>query len=90
MRVPGFGVFAAFLALCGQAGAAQSMEEISHAVTAATAIQVDLAMARKHFSIMSRGMAETERCAARELLGASTVFGRLPRRRGRLDRFSVK
>jgi hypothetical protein len=74
MRVPSIGAFVAYLTLCSLAGAAQSMEEISHAVAAATAIQVDLAMAQKHFSIMSRGMAETERCAARELLDASTVF----------------
>lgn len=74
MRVLGIGAFAAYLALSSHAGAAQSVEAIGHAVTAATAIQVDLAMAQKHFSIMSRGMPDTERCAARELLGASTVF----------------
>jgi hypothetical protein len=50
------------------------MEAISKAVTAATAMQVDLAMAHKRFSVMSQRMAETERCAARELLSASVVF----------------
>jgi hypothetical protein len=31
-------------------------------------------MAQKRFSIMSQGMPETERCAARELRSASVVF----------------
>jgi hypothetical protein len=74
MRIPGTSVVIAYLFLSSTAGATQDIEAISKAVTAATAIQVDLAKARKNLSIMSQGMAETERCAARDLLSASVVF----------------
>jgi len=68
------GILAAYLMLCGTAGASPSMEAISKVVAAATAIQGDIAMAQKRFSVMSRELAETERCAARELLGTSIDF----------------
>jgi len=74
MRIPGSSVVIAYLILSSTAGATQDMEALSKAVTAATAIQGDLAMAQKRFSILSQGMAETEKCAARELLSASVVF----------------
>lgn len=74
MRIPGSSVVIAYLILSGTAAAAQDTQAIGKAVTAATAMQVDLAIAHKRFSIMSQGMAETERCAVRELLSASVVF----------------
>jgi hypothetical protein len=74
MRILGSGVVIAYLILSSTAGATQDMEAISKAVTDATAIQVDLAKARKNLSILSQRMSETERCAARELLTASVVF----------------
>ena len=74
MRIPGSSVVIAYLILSATAGATQDMEAIGKAVTAATAMQVDLAIAHKRFSIMSQRMGETEPCAARELLSTSVVF----------------
>jgi hypothetical protein len=74
MWIPGSSVAIAYLILSSTAGATQDIAAISKAVTDATAIQVDLAKARKSLSILSQRMPETERCAARELLTASVVF----------------
>jgi predicted RNA-binding Zn ribbon-like protein len=74
MRICPFGLFSVCLALCGTAGATPSTEAISKAVAAIIAVQFDIAVAQKKFSVMSRGMAETEKCAARELLGTSIDY----------------
>jgi hypothetical protein len=74
MRILGSSVIIAYLILSSIADAAPDMEAISKAVTDTTAIQFDLAVAHKRFSVMSQGMAEEQRCAARELLNASVVF----------------
>src|SRR5580692_179256 len=69
-----FGLLSLCLFLCSTAGATASAEAISKTVTAANTVQFDIAVAQKKFSVMSRGMADTEKCAARELLGASIDF----------------
>jgi hypothetical protein len=62
------------MSLCGIGQASESVDALNKTLADVSTIQVDLAMAQKYFSIMSREMAEKERCAARELLGASIDF----------------
>jgi hypothetical protein len=62
---------ALMMSLCGIAHASQSMEPIDKVLNDVSSVQMELAVAQKRFSVMSREMAERERCAARELLGAS-------------------
>jgi hypothetical protein len=66
--------FAMCLALCGVGRSSESIDSLKKALTDTLSIQTELALAQKKFSIMSRAMAETERCLARELLGASIAF----------------
>ena len=74
MRILGCSVVIAYLILSSTAGATPDLEAIRKTVTDATAIQIDLARARKSLSILSQRMPESERCAARELLASSDVF----------------
>jgi hypothetical protein len=74
MRIPGSSAVIACLFLCSVASAVQDTDAIGKVVTAASAIQFDLAVAHKRFSIMSQRMVGPERCEARELLNASVVF----------------
>ena len=74
MRKSIVGLLAVYLVLCNAVGAMQSRDAIDKAVAAAKAMQLDIAMNQKRFSIMSRGLAETERCVARELLDTSINF----------------
>lgn len=69
-----FGSFAVCLALAAPLGATPSTEAINNTLAAVSAVQLDIAMTQKRFSIMSRGMAEAEKCAARELLDTSIGF----------------
>jgi hypothetical protein len=61
-------------ALCSVAQSSESVDSLKKTFTDNASIQMELALAQKKFSIMSRGLAETERCAARELLSASIGF----------------
>ncbi len=62
------------LTLCSIARSVESVDPLKQLVTDALSIELKMAISQKRFSIMSRGMADPERCAARELLGASFVF----------------
>jgi hypothetical protein len=58
----------------GMAHASKPVDPLKRALEEVLVAQEDLTFAQKRFSIMSRDMEESERCAARELLGASIDF----------------
>ena len=66
--------FVLCLTLCGVSRSSESIDSLKKALTDTLSIQTELALAQKKFSIMSRTMAETERCLARELLSVSVGF----------------
>ena len=68
------GWFVLCAAVCSVGRPAESDDSLKRTLIDAVSIQTELALAQKKFSIMSRAMAETERCAARELLSASIGF----------------
>jgi hypothetical protein len=65
---------ALIMSLCGVGQASESVDVLNKTLSDVSTIQMELAIAQKRFSVMSREMAERERCAARELLGASIDF----------------
>jgi hypothetical protein len=65
---------ALIMSMCGIGWASESVDALNKTLGDVSTVQMELAFAQKHFSIMSREMAEKERCAARELLGASIDF----------------
>jgi hypothetical protein len=69
-----FGWLALCVSLCGVAHASASADSLKQALTEVLSIQRELAIAEKRFSVMSREMEGAEKCAARELLGASISF----------------
>jgi hypothetical protein len=66
--------FALCVALCGVGQSSESADPLKKALADTLSIEKELAIVQKRFSIMSREMAETEMCAARELLSTSTYF----------------
>jgi hypothetical protein len=60
--------------ICGMARAAESEVPLRQALADTTSIQMELAMAQKRFSIMSRTLPDPERCIAMELLDTSIGF----------------
>ena len=62
------------ISLFGVARAIESKDPLKTALANATSIQMELAMAQKRFSIMSRTLPDPERCVARELLDTSINF----------------
>ena len=62
------------LALCSAGHALESVDPLKKALADTTSIQMELAMAQKRFSIMSRSLPDPERCVARELLDTSIGF----------------
>jgi hypothetical protein len=62
------------ISLCGVARAIESNDPLRTALAHTTSIQMELAMAQKRFSIMSRTLPDPERCVARELLDTSIGF----------------
>jgi hypothetical protein len=62
------------LAFCSASYALESEDQLKKALTDTTSIQMELAMAQKRFSIMSRTLPDPERCVARELLDTSIGF----------------
>jgi hypothetical protein len=62
------------LALCSASYALESVDPLKKALADTTSIQMELAMAQKRFSIMSRSLRDPERCVARELLDTSIGF----------------
>jgi hypothetical protein len=60
--------------ICSMAPAAESEVPLKGALADTTSIQVELAMAQKRFSILSRTLPDPERCVARELLDTSINF----------------
>jgi hypothetical protein len=56
------------------AQAAESEDQLKKVLADTTSIQMELAMAQKRFSIMSRTLPDPERCVARELLDTSIGF----------------
>jgi hypothetical protein len=62
------------ISLCGVARAIESKDPLKMALADTTSIQMELAMAQKRFSIMSRTLPDPERCVARELLDTSIGF----------------
>jgi hypothetical protein len=69
-----FGWLALCVSLCGVAHASASADTLKKVLAEVLSIQTELAIAEKRFSVMSREMAGAEKCAARELLGASISF----------------
>lgn len=62
------------LALCSASYALESADPLKKVLADTTSIQMELAMAQKRFSIMSRTLPDPERCVARELLDTSIGF----------------
>jgi hypothetical protein len=62
------------LSMCGIAQASESVDPLKKVLADTTSIQMELAMAQKRFSIMSRALPDPERCVARELLDTSIGF----------------
>jgi hypothetical protein len=60
--------------LCGVGYCEEPTNPLKSMLAKVLTIQWDLAIAEKRFSVTSRGLADSERCAARELLGASISF----------------
>ncbi len=54
------------MSLCGIAQASDSVEPLNKALGDVVSVQMDLAIAQEHFSVMSREMADKERGVARE------------------------
>jgi hypothetical protein len=65
---------ALLMTLCCGAKASEFDDALDKALSDVTTLQTELAIAQKYFSVMSREMGETQKCAARELLGASIDF----------------
>jgi hypothetical protein len=67
----------ALITCCGFYGAAvsePSVDEISSAIAKTIQIEFDLAVAQKQFSVMKESMSPTEKCVAKDLLGASIDY----------------
>jgi hypothetical protein len=62
------------LALGSAGNASESVDPLKKVLADTTSIQMELAMAQKRFSIMSRTLPDQERCVARELLDTSIGF----------------
>jgi hypothetical protein len=62
------------ISLCGVAGASESVEQLKKVLADTLSIQMELGMAQKRFSIMSRTLPDPERCVARELLDTSIGY----------------
>jgi hypothetical protein len=67
-------LMALIISLCGVAQASESVDPLKKVLADTTSIQMELAMAQKRFSIMSRALPDPERCIARELLDTSIGF----------------
>ena len=65
---------ALIMSLCGVGQASESGDALNKTLDEVSTVQMELAVAQKRFLVMSREMAATEMCAARELLGASIDF----------------
>jgi hypothetical protein len=65
---------ALIFSICNFARAAESEDPLKKALADTTSIQMELAMAQKRFSIMSRALPDPERCVARELLDTSIGY----------------
>jgi hypothetical protein len=61
-------------AFLGAGYASESEDSLNKVLADTTSIQMELAMAQKRFSIMSRTLADPERCMARDLVDTSTNF----------------
>jgi hypothetical protein len=62
------------LALGSTGNASESVDPLKKVLADTTSIQMELAMAQKPFSIMSRALPDPERCLARRLLDTSINF----------------
>jgi hypothetical protein len=60
--------------LCSAGYASESVDPLKKVLADTTSIQMELAMAQKRFSSMSRALPDPERCVARELLDTSIGF----------------
>lgn len=69
-----FGWLALCVSLCGVVHASESADTLKKVLPEVVSMQRELAIAEKRFSVMSREMVGAEKCAARELLGASISF----------------
>jgi hypothetical protein len=65
---------ALLISICGIGQAAESVDPLKRVLADTTSIQMEMAIAQKRFSIMSRAMPDPERCVARELLDTSIGF----------------
>jgi len=65
---------ALIISLCGVAGASESVEQLKKVLADTLSIQMELGMAQKRFSIMSRTLPDPERCVARELFDTSIGY----------------
>jgi hypothetical protein len=62
------------ISLCGVAGTSESVEQLKKVLADTLSIQMELGIAQKRFSIMSRTLPDPERCVARELLDTSIGY----------------
>jgi hypothetical protein len=74
LRRPSVGWIALIFSICSLARAAEPADPLKKVLADTTSIQMELAMAQKRFSIMSRVLPDPERCVARELLDTSIGF----------------